>query len=191
MECSICMSAATYAILHRSVKNKYELHPFAANAFNNEISNEARFDNMQFPDVEVMRRRVGSLSFTIGMFNFESMRHSSISYGAIVTSFFVDTMTTVYDLLNTVAMILADEGLWVNVGPLQWHINSQVPVSVDEFRMIFEHYRNKVTGRRTFEVLYWSVDRNPIPYRSNGSTHRSTYIDAYCPLRFVLRKRAG
>jgi N2227-like protein len=189
MECSIFMAAAAHSILHRSVKNKFELHPFAADSFSNEILNEARYDKIKFPDIDVTHKRAGSLSFTIGRFDFESMQHSSRSHGAIVTSFFIDTTTTVYDIVNTVAMILVDDGLWINVGPLQWHINNQVPVSVDELRLIFENYCSKRAGNRVFEIIHWSVDQNPIPYRNNGIKHRSTHIDAYYPLRFVLRKR--
>ena len=189
MECSICMAAAAHAIFNRSVKNGFELHPFATDSFSNEISNEARYDIIKFPDVDVTHRGSGSLSFTIGTFGFETMQHCYGSYSAIVTSFFVDTATTVYDFVGTVEMILADDGIWINVGPLQWHINNQVPVSVDEFRMILEKYRNRKTGKRAFDILHWCLDRKPIPYRNGGTKHRSTYFDAYCPLRFVVRKR--
>jgi N2227-like protein len=192
MECSVCMAAAAYAILHHSFKSVhgFELHPFAADLFSNEVDHEARYDSIHFPYVDPTWHGNGSLSYTVGNFSNEAMLHCTNFYAAIVTSFFVDTATTVYDFVSTVAMILSDGGIWINVGPLQWHINNQVPVAVDEFLMILEHFHNTTTGKKTFDILHWSVDNEPVRYRNQGGRHRSTHFDAYCPLRFVIRKRS-
>ncbi len=189
IESSICMTAAAHSILNVKRKNAFVLHPFAADAFSNEIDNEARYDAIYFPDV-VPSYSVGTISYTVGAFGFDSMQHRSKQYGSVVTSFFIDTSTTVYDVVSTIAMVLSHGGLWINVGPLQWHFNNKVPVTVNELRMLLENYRDKTSGRRVFHILHWSVDGNPIRYRNHGGRNRSTYYDGYCPLRFVIRRNA-
>ena len=187
IESSVCMTAAAYSILNVHRKNTFVLHPFAADSFSNEIDDEARYDAIYFPDVNPAMG-VGTVSYTVGTFGFEKMQHCSNQYGAVVTSFFIDTATTVYDFITTVAMVITYGGLWINVGPLQWHINNKVPVSVNELRLILENFRDHRTGKLVFRILHWSVDEIPIRYRNHGGRHRSTYYDGYCPLRFVMRK---
>jgi hypothetical protein len=189
IESSICMVAAAYTILKQTEKFTFALHAFAADSFSNEVDNESRYDTIYFPDV-IPYLSYGMLSYTVGTFNYGNMEHCTNQYGAIVTSFFIDTATTVYDFISTILLVLKPCGLWINVGPLQWHINNQVPVSVNEFRMIVENFRNNTTGKKVFDILLWSVDKNPIRYRSHGGKHRSTYFDGYCPLRFVVRKKS-
>jgi hypothetical protein len=196
VESSISMAAAAHAIMHLNddqqqssyvTGNRFELHPYAVDAFSNEVNSLARYDAVQFPDVVPTLRR-GSLSYTIGDFGYDTMLHLRNHYDAVVTCFFVDTATTVYDYLETIAMVLAPGGTWINVGPLQWHINSKVPVAIDELRMILESFCDHKSGKPVFEILHWRVDQLPVSYR-NDDRHRSTRFDAYCPLRFVLRKR--
>lgn len=188
VESSVSMAAAAYAILHlNEQQSSFELHPYAADSFTNEVDSSARYDVVSFPDqVPTMTR--GSLSYTIGDFGYENMLHLRNHYSAVVTCFFLDTATTVYDYLTTISTILSPRGVWVNLGPLQWHINSQVPVAVDELRKILQSFCDGESGKPMFEILHWRVDEQPVSYRNHGR-HRSTHFDAYCPLRFVLRKR--
>ena len=189
IESSICMTAVAYSVFNAKQKNAFVLHPFAADSFSNEIDDEARYDAIYFPDV-IPSIDAGNISYTVGTFGYDSMQHCSNQYGAVVTSFFIDTATTVYDFITTVAMILSSGGLWINVGPLQWHINNKVPVAVNELRMILENFRDQTNGKHVFNILHWSVDENPIRYRNHGGRKRSTYYDGYCPLRFVIRRNA-
>lgn len=193
VESSISMAAAARAILHINkqgstwLANSFELHPYALDDFTNEVQSSARYDSVRFPDV-VPRVMHGSLSYTVGDFGYESMRHLRNYYGAVITCFFVDTSTTIYDYLTTISMILATGGVWVGLGPLQWHVNSKVPVAVDELRMIVESFCDNSADKPVFEILHWSVDTQPVGYRDHGR-RQSTHFDAYCPLRFVLRKK--
>lgn len=211
IESSISMAAAAHAILHCTGHHKssssnskrystigsFDLHPYAADTFTNEVDSSTRYDAVRFPDVDPTVTR-GSLSYTVGGFDDQSMHHLRNHYGAVVTCFFVDTATTVYDYLTTIALVLTPGGIWLNVGPLHWHVNSQVPVSVDELRMIVECFTDAsstttpstgTTTQPVFEILQWSVDDQPVRYRDEGRRRRSTHFDAYCPLRFVVRKR--
>lgn len=199
MESSISMAAAAFAILGgdnhseilreqyniHSTVGRIVLHPFAVDSFANEVDSSARYRTVRFPDVSPVLTK-GSLSYTIGRFEYEGMLHLKDRYDAVVTCFFLDTASTVYDYLSTVAMVLSHRGIWVNLGPLQWHMNSQLPIAVDEFRTILEDYRDPTSKRMVFDVLHWSIDTHPLSYRSNGQSTRS---DMYFPLRFVVQKR--
>jgi N2227-like protein len=186
IESSVSMAAAANAIFGMvgGKKQGFELHPYAADAFCNEIDSSARYDAIRFPDVHPTLHH-GSLSYTIGEFSFPTLRHLRSHYSAIVTCFFVDTATTLYDYLRTIAMVLSPGGMWINLGPLQWHLNSQVPVSADELRSIIEDCCDRMTGKLLFEIEHWSIEARHVDYRNSG---RSTRLEAYFPLRFVARR---
>lgn len=42
-------------------------------------------------------------------------------WAAIVTCFFVDTARNIMHYLETIRDLLADDGVWINLGPLLWH----------------------------------------------------------------------
>lgn len=188
IESSLCMTAAAYTILHG---HTFQIHPYAMDPFTNEIDSSKRYDNVLIPDIDPTVLTVNQnqmLSYTFGDFNSEYMHNHRSFYSAIVTCYFLDTATTVYDYLMTIEGILIQNGLWVNVGPLQWHSNNQVPMAVDEIRMILEQRCNPYTGKPIFQILFWEIDAQPINYREDQQQHRSTRFDAYMPLRFVIRK---
>lgn len=186
IESSLCMAAAAHCILNRRIS--FQLHPYAMDPFSNEVDSSLRYDQVSIPDVDPTVKGDARFSFTVGDFNYDYMNKSGSQYGAIVTCFFIDTATTVYDYLTTIESVLADGGLWINVGPLQWHRNNQLPVAVDELRLILENFCDKHSRKPAFEILSWKVDSQPVNYRAEDNL-RSTHFDAYCPLRFVLRRR--
>jgi len=177
LELSLTMMAAAAAILQRHLCG--QLHPYALDYFTNEVNSQRRYDRVDFPDVDVVKPIKGTLSYTLGDFVEVYQHQSKAQYGAVVTCFFLDTATNLYDYLETIHRILKPNGLWINVGPLQWHRNAILTASADELLGLLHGMG--------WEVLHWSVDRKPIEYR-NAGVIRSTHYDAYCPLRFVVRK---
>jgi hypothetical protein len=197
------------------------IHPYAMDIFANEVDANDRYEPVTIPDVhpgQAMRRQrgssqsqrqrkqsgqqqQGSLSYTIGLFGSDSTTTSSTSstavspeqqYAAIVTCFFIDTATNIYDYLDTIAASVETGGLWINVGPLQWHGNAIVSMTASDLRSVLES-----DFQGCWEILEWSVDSKPVPYRtsddSDGTTDssrgpRSTNYDGFRPLRFVARK---
>jgi carnosine N-methyltransferase len=92
-------------------------------------------------------------------------------YHAIVTCFFLDTATNIFDYISTIHAALIHGGIWVNVGPLHWHRNALLPaLAVDEL------YRLLVGPASLFgfEALHWSVDAHPMPYRATASTNTTS-----------------
>ena len=107
----------------------------------------------------------------------------------------LDTSTNVYDAIHTIAKLLrVDGGVWINVGPVQWHGNALLRPSVDELREMIE-------ATHLYDIIHWSVDVDPIPYRhvdddpgssgrtADGQFVRTTHWEAYRPLRFVAIRR--
>jgi hypothetical protein len=148
----------------------------------------------------------GSLSYTIGLFGSDSTPATSTSssseasaphieqpYAAIVTCFFIDTATNIYDYLDTIAASVKTGGLWINVGPLQWHGNAIVSMTATDLRSVLE---SDCSYGCCWDILEWSVDSEPVPYRTSDDDDntsskrppRSTNYDGFRPLRFVARK---
>ena len=50
----------------------------------------------------------------------------------VVTHYFIDTAPNLFRYIETVADCLRRGGVWVNVGPLEWHFDGGVPKSHEE-----------------------------------------------------------
>jgi hypothetical protein len=209
-----------------TTRHTIQIHPYAMDIFANEVDANDRYEEVTIPDVhpgqasrqqrgrrsrkrqrkQAEEQHHGSLSYTSGMFGSDSTPTSTTSstssayieqqYAAIVTCFFIDTATNIYDYLDTIATSVETGGLWINVGPLQWHGNAIVSMTATDLRSVLESDYCQGQGG-CWEILEWSVDSEPVPYRtsddSDGTTHnsrgpRSTNYDGFRPLRFVARK---
>ena len=174
-EISLLMASAAYAILQRKVQGT--LHPFLMDFFTNEVDSEWRYEGIPFPD-ETIGDMSGSLSFTVGDFVEAYSKISHRHHDGIVTCFFLDTATNIYEYLWTIYNVLRQGGVWVHVGPLQWHRNARLHPSANELKGLVESFG--------FEIVHWSVDKHPIDYRYEDlTTTRSTKYEAFKPLRMV------
>ena len=118
-----------------------------------------------------------------------SLSHANkneLKYHAIVTCFFLDTATSVLDYIYLIYNLLYvddkerntshtttsgdysndenNNGIWINVGPLQWHANTILPLSVNELKKI-------IISTGMFDILHWSVDdttSQPVSYRNDN-----------------------
>ena len=61
---------------------------------------------------------------------------ATATYDAVVTSYFLDTLDDAAAAVRTVARTLAPGGVWVNVGPLQWHRPTGLRLTFDELRSL-------------------------------------------------------
>jgi hypothetical protein len=121
----------------------------------------------------------GHLSYTVADFlSLNGVVNNQSKFDVVVTCFFLDTASNVLEYITMITKLLRPKGgMWVNVGPLQWHQKSQIRFSADELYNIIEEVG--------FQIMEWGVDVAPIEYRSSDKVVRSTHYDAYCPLRFV------
>jgi hypothetical protein len=218
LEASPVMAAAAASMLHYQPTNMendetIRIHPYAMDMYANEVDANDRYESVMVPDVYPGQRgpgqsqrqppgqqHQGSLSYTIGLFGSDSTpsppptsttteaAHIEQPYVAIVTCFFIDTATNIYDYLDTIASSIETGGLWINVGPLQWHGNAIVSMTATDLRSVLE---SDAYGYSCWEILEWSVDSEPVPYRTSDDISqqpRSTNYDGFRPLRFVARK---
>jgi len=196
-EISETMSAIAYRFLNND-GNAVEpgvLHPYLFSIDQDEVDASMRFDPVTFPDNKIrgfLQSQSspvwGSLSYTIGDFvEIYSKNAKKKRYSSIVTCFFIDTATNIYEYLLAIRNILEVGGTWINVGPLHWHENAMIRPSADELRPMIE--------RMGFEIKSWGVDLEKVSYQSDtynnhddGSENQSrrTKVWAYHPLRFVV-----
>jgi hypothetical protein len=200
-EISIVMSAVANQFLHQKIEG--EIHPFVADFSINEVNSEFRYQKVRFSydddndseencennhnekekmkhhhQQESMKRN--SLSYTVGDFiDIYATTERRGQYGSIVTCFFIDTASNIYEYLLVIRNVLMAGGIWINVGPLQWHGNSKLNPSGDELRLIIESMG--------FVIHSWMVDDEAINYRHDDLKEptRYTKYEGYKPLRFV------
>lgn len=180
LESSVTMAAAAYAMYHCTTSQYYELHPFAADPFINEVNSQLRYTSCFVPDIATNGRIGSHLLYSLA--NFDETFVPKAQYAAVITCFFLDTATTLIDYTSTIQSALIPGGVWINVGPLQWHHNSRVPLAADELKLFLSN---------DFQILQWFVDDTILNYR-DGRSHASsspvsTFADGYRPLRFVVR----
>jgi hypothetical protein len=187
-ELSLCMSAAAHQFLNGNMTKGY-VHPFALDFLTNEVTSTDRYQQIEFTNAkdEFLGRMIndgglsrGSLSYNIGDFvEIYAQRDQRGRFGAVVTCFFIDTASNIYEYLLVIRNSLKSGGVWINVGPLQWHQNAKLHPSADELRVIIESVG--------FRIESWSVDNEAINYRHDDTNEeiRHTKMEGYRPLRFV------
>jgi len=185
-EISIIMSVAAHKFLHGIARGS--IHPFAIDLLLNEVDSSRRYQEVSFPDDNdnlnnpkmEMPQSPGSLSYTVGDFveTYATRQHKG-RYGSVVTCFFIDTATNIYEYILVIRNVLKSGGVWINVGPLQWHQNAKLHPSVDELRSMVESFG--------FVVKTWEVDEKPENYRHDemNNNPRFTKYEGYRSLRFV------
>ena len=182
-EISLVMSAAAFQLLQNQASGV--VHPFAFDFLVNEADTSMKYKHASFPDLErrewgPKRDIFGSLSYTVGDFvETYSTVERRRQFGSVVTCFFIDTATNIYEYLLVIRNSLRFGGVWINVGPLQWHSNAKLHPSGNELRFIIESLGFKITS--------WQVDDIPLNYRGDDRTGtlRYTKYEGYKPLRFV------
>ena len=201
-ELSITMVTACHYLLHhfnqkrdsssrhnnnnqkKKKKKKIQLHPFAFDYMVNELDTKYRFQSVTIPDIDTIHIPHDNLSFTVGDFvHIYSQPSYKETMDAVVTCFFLDTATNLFEYILTIQNVLKKRnknnknggGIWIHVGPVQWHGQAQIAPSVEELHRLFL--------QMNFTILHWSVDEIPIPYRP---TYPSTRFEGYTPLRFVI-----
>ena len=177
-EISLVMAAVINSIINKQLVGT--IHPFSLDYFVNEINHDLRNEAVRFPDVSIKDTK-GSLSLTLGDF-VSTYANTHKQYDAIITCFFIDTATNIYDYLAIIHNALIDGGLWIHVGPLQWHLNAHLHPSVNELKGMVQDLG--------FTIQQWSIDKEAMDYRMDDTIVRSTKFEGYRPLRVVAMKQS-
>ena len=196
MDNSIVMASAAHHLFHNEAHTR-NIYPFVSDSLSNEVDTQRRWDSVQIPEQSIVDKirsmhnqqphQQPRLSYTVGDF---VTTYSSPSkqghYGSLVSVFFIDTATNIFEYIWTIRHSLRRGGIWINYGPVQWHQNAQLHPTTNELRDMIE--------AGGFEVKHWEVSEKLVAYRhpddldsahSNERGSRSTRSEAYRPLKFV------
>ena len=101
------------------------------------------------------------------------------SYDYVATNFFIDTAPNILDYIETIVHVLKEDGVWVNHGPLQWHADDALQLTLDELMVVLGDYGLEVEDTQT-----------SLTYYSSGRTDETCMRpDLYQPVLFKARKR--
>ena len=170
---------AIFSALVGQNPGRWKIYPYLNDFWTNQASSETRFRQVQVPDVQV---KISRISWTVGDFvEISQVPEEASSYDAVVTCFFLDTAANVLDYIQAMESILITGGRWINVGPLHWHANARLVLTVEDLQALF-------MSAKAWKILEWAIDTDPLEYRPNDYAS-STRYEAYRPLRFVLEKQ--
>lgn len=194
---SIVMAAAAYHIFHyyssigNDPENALEIFPFVADPLSNEVNSQQRWKSEVIPE-DIISQKIShlqgmqqssnhqpNLSYSIGDFvSVYASPSKHALFGSIATCFFIDTATNIYEYILTIRNLLRVGGVWINVGPVQWHRNAQLQPTVDELKEIITF-----SG---FKVIHWEISDKLLAYRHPDDISIGTRAEAYRPLKFVV-----
>ena len=110
---------------------------------------------------------------------------TTATFDAVVTSYFLDTLDDAAAAVRAVARTLAPGGVWVNVGPLQWHRPTGMRLTFDELRSLIAQSGLDV-GRSTRVLRRVPYLASPRALAS-GNEHDCVFFVARAPA--IVRNR--
>ena len=177
-EVSLTMATVAYHLFQK--RQPFTLHPFVTDFFMNEVNSQVRYQAVTVnPPTERIK---GHFSYTVGDFVKLYGSPQASTYDVVVTCFFIDTASNVFDYLAVVSNVLNTGGQWINIGPLQWHSNAHLHLAADELKELIQIFG--------FRIHHWSIDTKPTDYRTEDPARRVRLLkfEGYQPLRIVATK---
>jgi len=196
---SLVMGGAAYQLFHYHHSEHDEenltMYPMANDPYINEVNSERRWKSSVFPEDKVSDQfnnllkdmkqssdafQQPNISYVIGDFVriYASPTKQNV-YGSVATCFFIDTATNIYEYILTIRNLLRTGGLWINLGPVQWHRNAQLQPTTAELKDLI-----LLAG---FEIMKWEISDKLIAYRHPDDIIVGTRAEAYRPLKFVVQ----
>ncbi|KAF2075916.1 hypothetical protein CYY_002764 [Polysphondylium violaceum] len=134
------------------------IYPFIHQTKNVEfIADQLR--EVKIPDIQIDKSITNSLSNLLciapGDF-FEHYENQYDSFDSVCTSFFIDTQTSVFRLIETIFKILKPGGTWINNGPLFYHNSSEnsIHLSKEELFGLFQSYGFQIMKEKLVNAQY-------------------------------------
>lgn len=170
-----------------------EFYPFIHDPLINQRSYAARFHRITCPDAAAVQQAqqpaadagVGSLSLEIG----DLLALADAQPGAqdvVVTCYFIDTGKQILDYLWAIQRLLRPGGVWVNIGPLNYHatlLDGAVQLTLEEVEA--------AAGEMGLvKQVEWDLVPEPCAYRPDPfSESMFLRADVYRPAFGVYRRR--
>ena len=161
-EFSYHMILGSYLLLNGDMALTTEsiaLFPFALN-YSDSVSDQTRLRAVKIPD-EVPATTSGRMSMCAGEF-VEVYEKQGIGFAdGVVTCFFIDTAKNIMLYIRTIAGMIRQDGIWVNIGPLLFHYAEQddsisVELCWEEIRELIQTYFTIEQEEYPVECVYSS-----------------------------------
>lgn len=138
------------------------IYPFV-HSWSNQWSAEAQFTSVLVPDIvadDILPTT--DFSMVAGEFLevYRGSKEHARQWDAVITCYFIDTAHNVCDYIETIQSVLKPGGLWINLGPLQYHYENvphetSLELNYEELRLvILAHGFEFVEERRNVPCTY-------------------------------------
>ncbi|XP_075219457.1 carnosine N-methyltransferase isoform X2 [Lycorma delicatula] len=122
-EFSLYMLFASNFLLNRcSGTSVFTIHPWVHHFCNN-LNIEAQSYSIDFPDVDPLELRGKKQSFSMTAGDFVEIYNTANEWDCVASCFFIDCVSNIVDVIETIYKILKPGGIWVNLGPLMYHFS--------------------------------------------------------------------
>ena len=114
---------SNFIINHTGQANEWSLHPWVL-SFSNHLTRNDQLRKVMVPDVRPADFKSGG-SILMGTGNFCELYRGRTyldTFDAVTTVFFIDTAPNLITYIETVRHCLKTGGVWINHGPLLWHV---------------------------------------------------------------------
>jgi len=143
---SVCMLSIAHKIMNMksNTSESFLLYPDLHRPDSNQVNSQNRFEPVTIPDTfptDLLNSTKDDdlkpqLSFTHGDFRLiYQSKDFKEKFQVVITNFFIDTSKNVLEYLETIRHVLTEGGIWINHGPLQWHHDNSIQLSLEEVYM--------------------------------------------------------
>jgi carnosine N-methyltransferase len=137
--------ASNFILNHAAGAKSLCIHPWALSSSNVWDAERDQFKQVRVPD-ELPGGLAPNVDFSMMAGDFlEVYRNQAGEWDCVATCFFIDTASNVVQYVEHIHSLLADGGIWINLGPLLYHYSDSPDVdstelSYSELRPIILHY---------------------------------------------------
>nr|XP_019007992.1 uncharacterized protein I206_07160 [Kwoniella pini CBS 10737]OCF46773.1 hypothetical protein I206_07160 [Kwoniella pini CBS 10737] len=203
---SYMLIASDWVLNHTTKRNSHTIYPYL-HSFSNHLSTMHNLlRRVQIPDIcpsDVLGNNQGG-AFSLVAGDFEEIYGPSSwdipppkteegwdeipedgqicqkrRWGAVVTCFFIDCARNVLNYLKIIHTILADDGVWINVGPLLWHFENSpkksptgegsIELSLDEVKELARKVGFDIKEEKMISSTYTGIPDGMLKHEYNAA----------------------
>ncbi|XAO22211.1 hypothetical protein I312_100978 [Cryptococcus bacillisporus CA1280] len=192
--------ASDWVLNQTTTAESHAIFPFLHSFSNHPTTEHHLLRSVRIPDVcpvDIFSRgRPGPFSLVAGDFeeiygannwdldggkqhDFEDGENHQGQWGAVVTCFFIDCARNVLNYLRIIHSLLADDGVWINVGPLLWHFENSpttsakgegsVELSLDEVKELARRIGFDLREEKMIRSTYTGIPEGMLRHEYNAA----------------------
>nr|XP_019000724.1 uncharacterized protein I203_06769 [Kwoniella mangroviensis CBS 8507]OCF64185.1 hypothetical protein I203_06769 [Kwoniella mangroviensis CBS 8507] len=177
---SYMLIASDWVLNHTTHRHSHTIYPYL-HSFSNHLSTMHNLLlRVQIPDIcpsDVLGNGQGG-AFSLVAGDFEEI-YGPCRWGAVVTCFFIDCARNVLNYLRTIHTILADDGVWINIGPLLWHFENSpkkgpkgegsIELSLDEVKELAREVGFDIKEEKMINTTYTGIPDGMLKHEYNAA----------------------